>query len=58
MVKAPGELGLYLARCIAVEENVMTFNMTRKPLIEIHEDSLLHRTAEQIVCQISIRKLK
>ncbi|UCH58232.1 MAG: P-loop NTPase [Candidatus Bathyarchaeota archaeon] len=51
------ELGLELAGAIPVDLNVMTYNMTGKPLLDLPEDSPAYEAIELIAARIGLDKL-
>jgi CO dehydrogenase maturation factor len=52
------EIGLELAGSIPVDENVMSFNMTGKPLLDIPDDSPAYKAVEEIARRIGLGDLR
>ncbi|RLI07167.1 ATP-binding protein [Candidatus Bathyarchaeota archaeon] len=55
---AAEEIGLELAGYIPVDPNIMSFNMTGKPLLEIPDDSPAYRAVERIAPKIGLDALR
>jgi CO dehydrogenase maturation factor len=52
--KAAEDIGLELAGSIPVDDNVMSFNMTGKPLLDIPNDSPSYKAVEEIAHRIGL----
>lgn len=55
--KAADDIGMELAGSIPVDENVMSFNMVGKPLLEIPDDSPAYLAVEKIARKIGLDKV-
>jgi len=55
--KAADDIGMELAGSIPVDENVMSFNMAGKPLLEIPDDSPAYLAVEKIARKIGLDKV-
>ncbi len=55
--KAAEDIGLELAGSVPVDENVMSFNMTGKPLLDIPDDSPAYKAIEEIAQRIGLGRL-
>lgn len=58
LAKASDDLGLELAGSIPVDETVMSFNMTGKPLLDVPDDSPAYIAVEKIARRIGLDALK
>jgi len=56
--KAADDIGLELAGSIPVDDNVMSFNITGKPLLDIPDDSPAYKAVEEIAQRIGLDKLR
>jgi len=55
--KAADDIGLELAGSVPVDENVMSFNMAGKPLLDIPDDSPAYKAIEEIAQRIGLGRL-
>jgi CO dehydrogenase maturation factor len=55
--KTADDIGLELAGSIPLDENVMSFNMTGKPLLDIPDDSPAYKAVEEIAHRIGLDRL-
>jgi CO dehydrogenase maturation factor len=55
--KTADDIGLELAGNIPLDENVMSFNMTGKPLLDIPDDSPAYKAVEEIAHRIGLGRL-
>ncbi len=55
--KAADGIGVELAGSVPYDENVMSFNVTGKPLLDIPDDSPAYRAVEQIAQKIGLKNL-
>ena len=55
--KAADDIGMELAGSIPVDENVMSFNIAGKPLLEIPDDSPAYLAVEKIARKIGLDKV-
>jgi len=51
-------MGLELAGNIPVDQNIMSFNITGRPLLDLPEDTPAYRATEQIATRIGLEALK
>jgi CO dehydrogenase maturation factor len=56
--KAADDIGFELAGSIPVDDNVMSFNITGKPLLDIPDDSPAYKAVEEIAQRIGLDKLR
>jgi CO dehydrogenase maturation factor len=55
--KTADDIGLELAGSLPLDENVMSFNMTGKPLLDIPDDSPAYKAVEEIAYRIGLGRL-
>jgi CO dehydrogenase maturation factor len=55
--KAADDIGLELAGSVPVDENVMSFNMAGKPLLDVPDDSPAYKAIEEIAQRIGLGRL-
>ena len=55
--KMADDIGLELAGSVPVDENVMSFNMAGKPLLDIPDDSPAYKAVEEIAQRIGLGRL-
>jgi len=55
--KAADDIGLELAGSVPVDENVMSFNMAGKPLLDIPDDSPAYKAIKEIAQRIGLGRL-
>ena len=56
--KAAEDIGLELAGSIPIDDNVMSFNMTGKPLLDMPDDSPSYRAVDEIAHRIGLDALR
>jgi CO dehydrogenase maturation factor len=55
--KTADDIGLELAGSVPVDENVMSFNMAGKPLLDVPDDSPAYKAVEEIAQRIGLDRL-
>jgi CO dehydrogenase maturation factor len=55
--KTADDIGLELAGSVPVDENVMSFNMAGKPLLDVPDDSPAYKAVEEIAQRIGLGRL-
>ena len=55
--KAADDIGLELAGSVPVDENVMSFNMAGKPLLDVPDDSPAYKAVKEIAQRIGLGRL-
>jgi CO dehydrogenase maturation factor len=55
--KTADDIGLKLAGSVPVDENVMSFNMAGKPLLDVPDDSPAYKAVEEIAQRIGLGRL-
>jgi CO dehydrogenase maturation factor len=55
--KAADDVGLELAGSIPIDENVMSYNMMGKPLLDIPDDTPAYKAVDEIAKRIGLNDI-